>query len=402
MNRPGEPTLGSDVPGLPKPGASRAIRWQDAALFDGLDTEELAAIGGIAARHKLAAGELYAREGEPAGELAVVLSGSFEVDKREQRNDRRHAIEQIGPDEMIGEVALFDGQPHAASVRCTTDAELFTLPFGPLRSGVLGDTAAHRSAYQKLVLNLGTSMARGLRSHSEKSVANAQRRSAMGQFIVNVLLLLCLYVVVVAGLPKIEGFLPSSTSYISLPLQVLFGIASWRFIRRTGYPLYMFGIGVRRLLPSLLEAVVLTLPLLAAITLVKWVLLHAVPIYAGVALFEHTDLSARFSDPGVDKLLLIYAVSSLVQELIVRGALQSSLEMLLTGPHAVARAVFVAALVFSVNHVHMSFLFAVLAFLPGLYWGWMFSRQRNLVGVTLSHVAVGAYVFFLLGVSLPH
>jgi len=384
------------------PGTDRAIRWQDAALFDGLDAQELAVVDAIARRRTLSPGELYAREGEPAEELAVVIAGKFEIAKQEQKNERTHAIDELGPGELIGEVALFDGRPHGMSVRSTTDAEVLTLPFGALRSGVLGDTPAHRSTYQKLVLNLGTSMARGLRGHSAESVAAAQRRGAMGQFIVNVLLLLCLYVVVVAGLPKIEGFLPSSTSYISIPLQLLFGIASWRFIRRTGYPLSMFGIGVRRLLPSLLEALVLTVPLLAAVTLVKWVMLHFVPAYAGTGLFEHTDVLARFGEPGVEKLLVIYAVSSLVQELIVRGALQSTLEMLLTGPHAAARAVFVSALVFSVNHIHMSFLFAALAFLPGLYWGWMFSRQKNLVGVTLSHVAVGAYVFFLLGVSLPH
>ncbi len=390
------------MPGLLSKIGGRATRWQDAALFDGLDADELAVVESIARRRTLEPGERYAEEGGEAGELVVVVSGALELVKQERKNTRTHAIAEIGPGEVIGEVALYDGKPHAASVRSTARTEVLTLPFGALRSGVLGDTPAHRSAYQKLVLNLGTSMARRLRGYSEESVAAAQRRAAMGQFIVNVLLLLCLYVVVVAALPRIEGFLPSSTSWISIPLQLLFGIASWRFIRRTGYPLYMFGIGLRSLLSSLLEAIVLTVPLLAAVTLVKWVLLHVVPAYAGVALFEHTDVVARFSDAGVEKLMLIYALSSLVQELIVRGALQSTLEMLLTGPHAVARAVFVSALVFSVNHIHMSFVFAAMAFLPGLYWGWMFSRRRNLAGVTLSHVAVGAYVFFLLGVSLPH
>jgi membrane protease YdiL (CAAX protease family) len=52
------------------------------------------------------------------------------------------------------------------------------------------------------------------------------------------------------------------------------------------------------------------------------------------------------------------------------------------------------------THLHMSFLFATLAFLPGLFWGWLFSRRRNLVGVTLSHAVVGGYVFFILGVAI--
>jgi membrane protease YdiL (CAAX protease family) len=55
---------------------------------------------------------------------------------------------------------------------------------------------------------------------------------------------------------------------------------------------------------------------------------------------------------------------------------------------------------FSVNHLHMSFLFAALAFLPGIFWGILFNRQRHILGVTLSHFAIGAFVFFVLGVRL--
>ena len=85
----------------------------------------------------------------------------------------------------------------------------------------------------------------------------------------------------------------------------------------------------------------------------------------------------------------------------MRGALQSTLEMFLMGPHRRRNAVLVSALLFSVAHLHMSFLFAALAFLPGLYWGWLFSKQRNLAGVVLSHQLIGGYVFFILGSYFP-
>jgi hypothetical protein len=53
-----------------------------------------------------------------------------------------------------------------------------------------------------------------------------------------------------------------------------------------------------------------------------------------------------------------------------------------------------------VNHLHLSFAFAAAAFVPGLFWGWLFTRHRNLVGPTLSHVVVGTYVFFVMGVPM--
>lgn len=31
------------------------------------------------------------------------------------------------------------------------------------------------------------------------------------------------------------------------------------------------------------------------------------------------------------------------------------------------------------------------------YWGWMYRRQHHLAGVTLSHMAVGVWFFFVLG-----
>ena len=94
------------------------------------------------------------------------------------------------------------------------------------------------------------------------------------------------------------------------------------------------------------------------------------------------------------------ALSSAVQELIVRGALQSSLESFLTGENSKRNAIIVSGLLFAVTHLHMSFLFAALVLLPGMFWGWLFARRRNLLGVTLSHIVVGAFVFFVLGIKL--
>jgi hypothetical protein len=215
------------------------------------------------------------------------------------------------------------------------------------------------------------------------------------------LILLVVYLVVVSGLPYVHDRLPSSTSFVSIPLQIVFGLCSWAFIRSTGYPTSRFGIGLRHLIGSVIESVIFTLPFLGIVTAIKWVVLRLQFRWSGAPVLEHPDVLSRLTEPAVVKLLTIYAVSSAVQELIVRGALQSSLEMFLTGPRRVIKAVVVSGLLFAAMHIHMSFLFAALAFIPGVFWGWLFARRRNLVGVTLSHVAVGAYVFFILGVSPP-
>ena len=112
------------------------------------------------------------------------------------------------------------------------------------------------------------------------------------------------------------------------------------------------------------------------------------------------DIAGVAADPRTQKLFAIYAVSCVIQEIIVRSALQSSLHVFLTGKRAELRAIGVCALVFATNHLHFSPLFAATVLLPGILWGWMFARQRNVAGVIFSHVVVGAYAFFILGINV--
>jgi membrane protease YdiL (CAAX protease family) len=54
---------------------------------------------------------------------------------------------------------------------------------------------------------------------------------------------------------------------------------------------------------------------------------------------------------------------------------------------------------FSVFHEHLGLAFSITGLLPGLFWGWMFSRQRTLVGVSISHAIIGTYALAFL--NLP-
>src|SRR5690606_26830326 len=127
---------------------------------------------------------------------------------------------------------------------------------------------------------------------------------------------------------------------------------------------------------------------------------QANPNYAGLPLIEHPDIWAQFSTGRIQILAGVYAASSAVQELIVRGALQSMLERFLTGRYRRLRAITVCTLLFSVSHLHTGLLFTLVVLIPGFCWGLLFARNRNLIGVIVSHVIIGLYVFFVLGVRL--
>lgn len=371
-------------------------------LLQPLDPTERELLQGQLERRTVAGDQPIVEEGAEATHLFLLRKGRATVERRHAKGAYR--VGQIEAPAVIGEMALFDRLPRTATVRaegeCVVDVLAFQKlrPDGELRQGKGG--ARWAAIHEKLMDGLLLTMGARLRHMSDQQYQGARAQAALGELLVNVVSLLAGYTILLEALDRLSDKLPQSSSAISLPLLAVFGWGSWRFIRNTGIPLADFGLGFRNLLGSVFEASVLTVPFMALLTGVKWLVLMSRAEWRGLPLFEHTSI-AHLGEPTVRNLLIVYGVSSLVQEMIVRSALQSTLEMFLWGKHRTLRAIVVASLCFSVNHMHLSFLFACLVFLPGMFWGWLFHRRRHILGPALSHLVVGGYVFFMLGTNLP-
>ncbi len=83
----------------------RAIRLQKVELFSDLETELLAQIASIARQEKLDAGAVVVEDDHVLTALFVVLDGLIEMQRGGQ------TLFTVGPDETIGNWALFDRQP---------------------------------------------------------------------------------------------------------------------------------------------------------------------------------------------------------------------------------------------------------------------------------------------------
>jgi membrane protease YdiL (CAAX protease family) len=361
---------------------------RDLPLFEGLSRRELARIERACSERSLRRGELLIREGDKGDEMYVLLSGSAEVLRKDARGTE-YVVGDVSPGALLGEIATIEKRRRTATVRATEPSKVMVVPAALVRSE------------PRLLINVARAMSERVRAQSDLSLEYVRERSAMAELMIKSFVLLCAYAVLLSALPWVRATWPgTSTSYLSLPVIALFGYSSYRFIRATGWPLSRFGLGFKHSLGSVIEALLFTPLFAAALIAVKWLMVRIVPAWRGLPTIEHTDVVARLADPEIRWLLSIYAASALVQELIVRSALQASLEDFLSGRGRTVMPILVAALMFSVNHLHMSFVFALLAFLPGLFWGWLFQRKRHLAGVTLSHFAIGAFVFFVLGVRL--
>jgi CRP-like cAMP-binding protein len=83
----------------------RAIRLQKVELFSDLETELLALIASIAKQNQVEAGQTLVERDHVLDALYVVLEGRIDM----ERGGR--TLFTVGPDETIGNWALFDRQP---------------------------------------------------------------------------------------------------------------------------------------------------------------------------------------------------------------------------------------------------------------------------------------------------
>ena len=338
----------------------RRSGWQAARLFARLTKEELDAVAPLVRKRSFAKGVTVVREGEQALDVLIVESGELAVVKRD--GTREHRLDTVSTGEVAGDVALFEELPRFASLRAEVDTELYALAIrelGPPRDGRDRRSKAQRSAYQKIVENLTEELAARTRVHAGASLAHARHREAVGTFLVHVLVMVCAYTFLLSGL-RFLGPL-ASTSLVSIPVQIVFGIASLRIIRQSGYPLSQSGLGFSDLIGSLIESVLFTPFMLGLATLIKAALLWVRGNPNRLPVVEFPDVAARFEDPEVLRMFAIYSLTCLVQELIVRSALQANLERFLTGRAPVVQAVVISALLFGMMHLHISFVFAVCA-----------------------------------------
>jgi CRP-like cAMP-binding protein len=372
-------------------GRRRRDGWRAAPCLAELGEKDLDRLERHVTEKRLEPGVVLVHEGDEATELFLLIEGEMDVERRGE--GVAIALGRLEGGDVVGEVALFDRGPRSATARARTACTVYAVPFACLDGKRGGLSTEGRLS---VLSRVGAELAAHVRAGGAASALAERRGAAMGELLVAVMTLQCIYAITLTALPYLDGLLPSSTTYVSIPLQLVFGAAGMAFILRTRLPLRTFGLGLRDLASSVLLGAIVTVPFLGVVAGLKWMVLAAKG--STLPLVEHPDLASVAGDPRVRTLFSVYAVSCLVQEIIVRSALQSSLHLFLTGKQARIRAIGVCALVFATNHLHMSPLFAAVALFPGILWGWMFARTRNIAGVTLSHIVIGAFVFFVLGI----
>jgi CRP-like cAMP-binding protein len=104
----------------------RLLLLRDVPLFSGLSLQQLEAINQIMNERQYMRGEVVFREGDPAGELYLMIEGKIRIVQHYGTDDESILNTLIAP-AYFGEMAILDDKPRSATVVIIDDTRLLAV-----------------------------------------------------------------------------------------------------------------------------------------------------------------------------------------------------------------------------------------------------------------------------------
>lgn len=374
-------------------------------LFDGLAPDQRSELKSKFTIEHFSAGECLVCEKDAAAKLYLVLRGRLAVMKKGEAAGTEYQLATLSEGSTLGEMAILESAERSATVRALDEVTVASIrreTFSELQK-------KERTTFGHMAYNLARDLSARLRHTNEITVValqnelkSAHARAAMGRLIIYTILLVSFYNLLLNAIITVVKN-SETTTYISVVITAAIAISLVCMMRSSGFPLQLYGFRVGPWKADLRLTLGVTAALCTGATLIKWALIGTLPAMSHLPVFQlsfgHGAAGAEINLARGFVIALLYGIFSPVQEIIVRGALQSSFQEFLTGKHRLLWAILLSNAMFAAFHIHVSTFLAVLAMVAGFFWGWLYSRQRSLIGVSISHILVGWYALFILGLE---
>lgn len=335
-------------------------------------------------------GDFLLREGESGHSFFIIEEGEIEV-----LEENMH-VGVIHKGDILGESALNGGMRNASAKALTpviaTEVSVKGLSkdqLSLLKDAIFDGVLEKLSKVNKLT-------AMSIKQHFEDEKTKAH----MGRFIVYVLILVFIYVFAIQSVTILKLNVISS-SVISVPILIICCLTMFRMMKQSDYSLRTYGLNLENWKRVLVESILLTVPVLIALVVIKWILIRTIPVFSDLPLFDLTPALNKGAPPVSTEMaaffIIVYSIFVPVQEIIYRGAMQTSLQLFLG--NRTSLAILVSNIPFAMIHFHLSLILVVTTYILGVFWGYMYARQKSLLGVCVSHFLVGLFAFFILGLE---
>jgi CRP-like cAMP-binding protein len=373
-------------------------------LMKGLTANQVAEFTSVCRQRRFARGELILREGDHDSFVYVMVDGLAQFTKNTSFGDGQTIMGELHSGDVLGELKIVDPQPSSASVLAVTEVTAIAIDLDAFASSaILGTTRA------AVLANVGKILATRLRATTGQGAAAIEReleatkaRAHAGRFIVLMFAMVAVYQITLSWLVLVPATARPANSFLSVVFVLWTVIPIALSFRHSAFPLESYGLTIRRGGPIALQSILWTTPWLLLLLALKLALMQWAPSMVDRPLFDPTALFAGGSFDLRFYLfaIIVYTLHAPLQEFVARAGLQGTLQHFIPAPAGRVnwKAILVSNLLFASAHCFLGLWFVLAVFVPGLFWGWMFARQRSLIGVIVSHILVGLWAIFALGV----
>lgn len=346
-------------------------------------------------------GDVIVKEGDTNRDIFIVLDGTIAIQKHDPHTNQLFSIAHATQGTLLGEMAFLEGNPRSATAVAETQVHLFVLPYEPMQRLKKEDPSLYfqllTSIYKDTSRKLRDSNARTIQALKEELQAKKAKLQT-AYFAIQIIIAMSLYSLLI----KISSFLQSRffiDTWFSIWVGILFAFFAYLIAKQGQMSFEKMGIQLHNWQSSALEAIAFTLPLMALIVAIKWVVIHLFhypeePLF--YTIFSYDRMHTHLSIPLRSALIALYIALVPLQEIVARGILQGTIAQLLENKWT---PILASNLVFAASHLHLSVVFFLIVFLPGLFWGWLYEKQQTLMGVFVSHALLGVWTLHVVGIK---
>lgn len=373
-------------------------------LMSGLTAAQVAEFASVCQQRRFAPGELILREGDDNSFVYIIVDGLAQLTKNTSSRNGQTIMGELHSGDVLGELKIVDPQPSSASVLAVTQVTAVAIDLDAFASSTA--LATTRAA---VLGNVGKILAARLRATTgqgadaiERELWATKARAHAGRFIVLMFAMVAVYQITLSGLVLVPVMARPANSFLSIIFVIWTVIPIALSFRRSAFPLESYGLTIRRGGPIALQSIIWTIPWLLLLLALKLALMQWAPSMADRPLLDPTALFAGgpFDLRFYLFAIIVYMLHAPLQEFVARAGLQGTLQHFIPAPAGGVnwKAILVSNLLFASAHCFLGLWFVLAVFVPGLFWGWMFAKQRSLIGVIVSHIVVGLWAIFALGV----
>jgi CRP-like cAMP-binding protein len=364
----------------------------------------MAELRSVSHERQFAPGDFILVEGGNDPFIYVLIDGVAQIVKSTSIGGEQMHMAELRSGDVLGELKIVDPQPSSASVVAVTEVTALVMDLE-----TFADAPALAAVRATVLRNVGRILAAKLRATTtdgadalQRELDESRARAYAGRFIVLIFAMLATYQLAIAALELVPVSARPATSLISFVLVIWTVIPIVLSFRNSPFTLASYGLTTERIGPVIVQALIWTIPALAVVVAFKQAWLWWAPTMAGEPLFDPTSLFGNrpFDPTRYALFIVLYTIHAPLQELVARAGLQGTLQHFIpTRPgHINWKAIFISNLLFASAHAFIGFWFCFAAFVPGIFWGWMFAKQRSVAGAVASHIALGVFALFIVGI----